>query len=338
MNKLNPKSWVHPALFASIPAGLVLLDDTGVVADINPVAERMFGQNIIGHCWDSMTRAQFITRAIDGSGLMLRSGAPLQVKTCLLPENAGQLVMMHEIIASDEQEFDLSVPSKNQNPGQVLSSLVQELRNPLTTAMLLTDRLQESSGSREAATRLQAQLSRIEGKVNDVLLLTKGGQILHDCVNAGSLYESWKNDVRLNREWKGISFFWSCEPDVTALRLKCNLVALRSAIYNLIGNACEADARRVLIDFRRKAGNLIVCVVDDGAGMVQEVLPMATQIELSTCSTGSGLGLPLVETIAQAHMGSLEVTSRQDEGTRASLILPLDVLQQPQSFKTERGC
>ncbi len=338
MNNLNPESWVHPSLFAVIPTGLVLLDSSCVVVDLNPVAERMLGQSIVGRCWDAVMNTHFITRSPEETGLVLVSGASVQIQTCLLPDNSGRLVMMQEIIASGQELSAVAADSHDKNLGQVLSSMIHELRTPLTTAMLLADRLQESSGSRQAATRLQAQLSRIESKVNDLLLLAKGGQILHDFTDAEALYETWKNEVQHNREWQSISFLWSCESDVAGLRLRCNLVALRSAIYNLISNACEAGARRVLVDFYRKAGNLVVRVADDGAGMTPEVLHMAKQLQFSTRPTGAGLGLPLVETVAQAHMGFLDISSHPGEGTQVCLTLSLDQLQQPQQLKEDRGC
>ena len=42
----------------------------------------------------------------------------------------------------------------------------------------------------------------------------------------------------------------------------------------------------------------------------------------TTKATGSGLGLPFVKRVAEAHGGSIRLDSREGAGTAATLILP----------------
>ncbi|MGY0216803.1 histidine kinase dimerization/phospho-acceptor domain-containing protein [Endozoicomonadaceae bacterium StTr2] len=319
MNELNLESWVHPAIFSSVPVGLIVLDNHGVVTEANPTARSMFDSCILGQNWERAVRSVLPAGALSGSGSVLQAGHIFKFDACPLPDGSGSLLVIAEQAIGSARKRESVDEMENRNFRQIASGLVHELRTPLTTAMLLADRLQESSGSRQAATRLEGQLSRIESKVNDLLLLARGGQLLHDFTDVGALQETCQNEVRQNREWKDISFLWSCEPSVAALSLKCNLVSLRSAVHNLIATACESGARRILIDFHHKAGNLVICVIDDGAGVV----PVSAGTGVQGRQTAESPGLPLVEAVAHSHLGYLELSARPEAGARACLVLPL---------------
>jgi len=47
----------------------------------------------------------------------------------------------------------------------------------------------------------------------------------------------------------------------------------------------------------------------------------------TTKEKGSGLGLPIVKSIIEAHQGSLEISSAPDTGTTVTMTLPALALQ-----------
>jgi len=73
-------------------------------------------------------------------------------------------------------------------------------------------------------------------------------------------------------------------------------------------------------------GELRLEVEDRGPGIPEEELPLVFERfyrgEGSSESRGSGLGLPIARTIAEAHGGRLEASSRPGGGTSMSLYLP----------------
>jgi two-component system, cell cycle sensor histidine kinase and response regulator CckA len=65
-------------------------------------------------------------------------------------------------------------------------------------------------------------------------------------------------------------------------------------------------------------------VVDDGSGMTAAVLAHARDPFFTTKGRGgTGLGLPLVVSTARAHGGGLRMWSKQGEGTRVALYVPV---------------
>lgn len=90
------------------------------------------------------------------------------------------------------------------------------------------------------------------------------------------------------------------------------------AIENLIRNAREAfpsnqREKQISLSVRRDENRIIVSVSDNGPGMSARVREMAFEDFFTTKTTGSGLGLPYVSRVAQAHGGYLSIDSKEGE-------------------------
>jgi signal transduction histidine kinase len=69
---------------------------------------------------------------------------------------------------------------------------------------------------------------------------------------------------------------------------------------------------------------LEITIADTGPGIPAEVLPQVLEPLFSTKSFGTGLGLPTVQQIIEAHGGGLEISSEENRGTTVVLWLPLN--------------
>ena len=99
---------------------------------------------------------------------------------------------------------------------------------------------------------------------------------------------------------------------------------LDQILFNLLTN----DNRHIkddtlILRMERHGGNqAVVSLEDHGTGMSGEQLARA--FEEGTSWDGShGLGLPLCREIAELHGGSISLTSEENRGTTAAVILPL---------------
>jgi two-component system cell cycle sensor histidine kinase PleC len=109
-------------------------------------------------------------------------------------------------------------------------------------------------------------------------------------------------------------------------------LAVRQAAVNLLFNALKFTpvAGKVWLAFRRLDDRVEVEVGDTGpgltAGQIDTLLSAAGGIDDDRLVTrkgrGTGLGIPIAKSLAEAHGGSLRFESILGEGTRAILSFP----------------
>jgi len=110
--------------------------------------------------------------------------------------------------------------------------------------------------------------------------------------------------------------------------VKADPVRVEQAILALVDNAVKygPEGQRVTLRSGSRDGELRVEVGDQGPGIPGTELPRVFERFYRLAGVeepGSGLGLSIAQTIAEAHGGRIEAESQPGEGTRMSLILPL---------------
>ncbi|MEL6592524.1 MAG: ATP-binding protein [Bacteroidota bacterium] len=101
---------------------------------------------------------------------------------------------------------------------------------------------------------------------------------------------------------------------------------LEQVLINLIKNAKDAleereDATIKLSAFRTREGKLCLQVKDNGAGIPADKMEEIFVPFFTTKEHGSGIGLSLSRQIIRMHKGSLELQSKEGEGTVVSILL-----------------
>ena len=121
----------------------------------------------------------------------------------------------------------------------------------------------------------------------------------------------------------------------TALTAGGTIVAdgtrIEQAIMALVDNAAKFSppGGRVRLAASNQQGELIVDVSDQGPGIPEAEMPLVferfyrTDRARSRQRGGAGLGLPIAQTVVEAHGGRIEAHSRLGEGTRMRIYLPL---------------
>lgn len=102
--------------------------------------------------------------------------------------------------------------------------------------------------------------------------------------------------------------------------LQADVNLLEQVLINLVINAAEAVKERpeprILLSAYITPGNRVVIkIADNGVGMPEEIMDKIFIPFFSTRKTGSGIGLSLCKQIMMLHKGSIQVQSKEGEGT-----------------------
>jgi signal transduction histidine kinase len=98
--------------------------------------------------------------------------------------------------------------------------------------------------------------------------------------------------------------------------------ALDAVIENAVKATAPGDT--IIVRARAEEDSALLEVIDVGPGIPAEALPRIFDrfARQPHRNGGTGLGLPIVKAIAEAHGGSVSVTSRPGAGTSVALRLP----------------
>lgn len=90
-----------------------------------------------------------------------------------------------------------------------------------------------------------------------------------------------------------------------------------------VGTSVLSDARKLAIHHLAPGQYVVICVVDQGCGMTQEVMRRATEPFFTTKGPGTGLGLAMVHGFVQQSHGRLDIESKPGAGTTVRMIFPV---------------
>jgi signal transduction histidine kinase len=106
--------------------------------------------------------------------------------------------------------------------------------------------------------------------------------------------------------------------------------AIERAVLNLVENAARHAGGRVDVEVSSEGDRAVVAVRDDGPGFPPELLGQAAgRFVRGTnggrgTANGAGLGLAIVDAIAAAHGGELEIENGAEGGADVQLRLPIE--------------
>lgn len=100
---------------------------------------------------------------------------------------------------------------------------------------------------------------------------------------------------------------------------------MEQALINILTNAVGAspEGESVTVYCHQKGQNLIIDVTDRGCGIPYEKREEIFLPFVTTKHGGTGLGLPIVKKIVEAHQGSLKILDNPDKGLTFRMAIPI---------------
>ena len=219
--------------------------------------------------------------------------------------------------------------------GTATARILHQIKNPLQTILLHAEMLEDDRmvgdpvSRKEICQAIVTEATRMTELLSDLSAYASGGKRrLHP--EPLPLNELVTETVRNEAREAGLTGIDVAVGPMEPLVVNADAYFLRQALENVLRNAREAllqhesgKPRRVEVALRRRAGEAVLEVRDNGPGIEPHRLKVIFEPFVTTKTKGMGLGLPICREIVESHGGRMEVRSRLGAGTTVSLILPL---------------
>ncbi|MGQ3412674.1 ATP-binding protein [Natrinema sp. LN54] len=190
-----------------------------------------------------------------------------------------------------------------------------DLRNPLNVATGHLDLAREQRGGDgdgdrvdENLSRVAAALDRMEDLIRDLLTLSRQGKTVDES-RPVSL------QTAVDRAWSTIeSSEARLHVDGDLGTISCDRKRLRQLLENLFRNSIEHAGPGATVTVRRTDTGFVV--EDDGPGVPPEERQTVFEMGYTTNDDGTGFGLNIVRSIADAHGWDVSVGESADGGAR----------------------
>ncbi|WJN57659.1 ATP-binding protein [Pseudomonas sp. SO81] len=319
------------SLLDLLPGGVIVIDGQGVVREANPVARSLLAKPLVGMLWREVIARNFAPREDDGHEISLKDGRRLSIATRSLQGEPGQLVLLTDLTETRRLQDQLARHERLSSLGRMVASLAHQIRTPLSAALLYASHLSEQElpfeQQQRFAGRIKERLHELEHQVRDMLVFARGELPLPDRIAPNAFFDALRRAAEPHV--LGMNVRWQC--DARLGELLCNRDTLVGTVLNLIENAIQAGGREASLKIHLYArdNSLRLCVSDNGPGIDEVTLARLGEPFFTTKTTGTGLGLAVVQAVVRAHQGELRLRSRVGRGTCATLVLPLISAAQP---------
>ena len=242
--------------------------------------------------------------------------------------------MTGELEKKADLELQLRQAEKSAVVGRLGSAIAHEIRNPLNYINLTLDHLgskfvpeaeEKKPTFAKLVSQLKAEVARINEQISDFLNYSRPANPDLRPVDVRPMIEDSLRLVEGQAAENNIKIGVVEHED--AGQVIADPESLRSVFNNLFINALQSmgstgGCLNVKIAPDEDGENVKIDIADTGSGISDENLSKIFEPYFSTKETGTGLGLAIVQKIVEAHNGSIEVESKEGEGTKFTVKLP----------------
>lgn len=356
-NQVNSLKNYLDTIIEKVNAVMIVMDSLGRIKRVNEAAEKYTEyskEELYGTLGINLITSPERKRAIMALVPRLRrgefvSGGEMELTTksgvrkfCLfnfggILESAGRLkeiiAIGQDITKTKETEMKLMQAEKLALIGQIASSIIHEMNNPLALVSSYAEVMcmkAESDGriqdvnklkvileSTERLTKLARNLMNFVRTTGDELIKINLNQAIDEAIK-------WvepmlrKGNIHIIKELKN---------DLP--HVKGNKTEIQQVFLNLMSNAVHAMEKttgsiKIITEYANN-GYVAMIIADEGIGIKQQDLKKIFEPFFTTKPTGrgTGLGLSIVQRIVERHNGRIAVKSKVGSGTSVKVILPL---------------
>ncbi|QDT43174.1 Sensor protein ZraS [Gimesia alba] len=210
--------------------------------------------------------------------------------------------------------------------------LAHEIKNPLSTMSMNLELLTEDLDSLDVPAKhrmlkkvesVQRECKHLQDILDAFLQFARVGKLSLSEANLNNLVSDFIDFFRPQARDANIEISPHFDADLPPI--KVDKALFRQVLMNLALNVIQAMPDGGLIELQtyHKNGMVYLDLIDNGKGIDEKVKSRMFDAFFSTKSGGSGLGLPTVKKIIDAHHGTIECESEPGRGTRFTISFPV---------------
>jgi len=258
--------------------------------------------------------------------------------------------LRHSLAQADQKILELETyatqkaPAADENEREVMLSIAQELRQPMSSIIGYTDLLLgESVGllgamQRKFLERVKASSERMGGLLEELIQISsmddREMSLTPVMVDLNAVIDEAVSGMIAQLSEKNITLRVDLPDELPPIQ--ADLEALQQILLNLLSNAIMATPADGEITLRARVeakenepSFLLIQVTDQGGGIPSSDLPRvfsrlyrADNVLIQGIGD-TGVGLAIVKTLVEAHNGRIWVDTEMDHGSAFSVLLPL---------------
>lgn len=211
--------------------------------------------------------------------------------------------------------------------GKAVSALAHDMKAPLTAiggfSQLVKRYIQQDHPHRDKLDIIIGETRRLENMVKEMLDFSRPLELKRSAHGLDTLIKECVGVVAAEARRRKVLVKHESVPGLSATPIDC--MRMKQALINLLMNAIQAspEGETVVVSCRQRRDRSIIDVIDCGCG-----IPLDQRAEIfmpffTTKKDGTGLGLPIVRKIVEAHQGKILLLDNQGSGTIFRVILPI---------------
>lgn len=335
-------------LISRIPMGIIAISPEGRIKTFNHAAETMTGKN--AHKALNREPAEvlppilanlFTTTQEDEEILDHEVALPapenktltLHISSVPVPDQngaaTGRVLLMHDLTKLKNLEKEMQRHDRLIALGKMAAGVAHEVRNPLSSikgfATLLGSRFNKNSQEQETAELLVNEVERLNRSISELLNYARPLPLKLIKLDLHTIIPSSLMLIETDAKEFGINISHEIDPETPPIIADPD--RLNQVLLNLYLNALQAMKHegRLTVHVRKGGQGMVsIEIKDTGIGIPEESLKRILDPYFTTKPGGTGLGLAIVNKILDEHGGTIQFTSKVNEGTTVTISLPMD--------------
>ncbi len=236
----------------------------------------------------------------------------------------AERIISERIKQNKQLENELHQNEKLASMGRMVSSIAHEIRNPLgiikSSSEYLLNRNSMDNTGKQLVGAIYDESKRLSNTVSDFLDYAKPRKAGEESINLTEISQKVWAFLQSSFLEKNIeTYFYVPEK----LMIKGDSDLMYRAIYNVFVNAEQAMGQNGTISIygKEEFDYISIKFVDSGEGFKEDCSKYLDPF-YTTKDTGTGLGLPIVQSIIKAHNGEIKLYNDENGGATIEFILP----------------